>query len=369
MKNFINLTLITCCAIITALIAKTNELIVFSIFLALFFYSVLYLIGEHKNQKFARFALPLSYLFFLALIGLDFILPATFAGLPLIVYYYTRWDQLWILFSCFLIFSAPNYNIYAFCLMLINCGFSILLKNLTTSYLSLSRIFIDTVDQNTLTTRTLRRQNKYLLEQQEIEKENSILEERNRIAREIHDNVGHKLTSALVQIGALEYTMAEDEQSEIKVLHATLDEAMEQIRESVHNLHRESISIESILHNLADNYKFCKVDLSVKIEKEPDNNTIRAIMSITREALANTAKHSDADLIRISLSQVANNYILLIIDNGKTGNIENKSGLGLFNIEERAILLGGIANFSTENGFRIFVRLPINNSLDKGKIL
>ncbi|NLJ71204.1 MAG: hypothetical protein GX328_07085 [Clostridiaceae bacterium] len=362
MKNFINLTLIACCAIITALIAKLDELIIFSIFLALFFYSVVYLIGEHKNKKIAGFALPLSYLFFLALIGLDFVLPATFAGLPIIVYYYTHWNQLWILFSCLFILGVPNYNIITFSLMLINCGFSIVLKHLTTSYLRLSEVFIDTVDQNTLTTRTLRQHNKYLMEQQEVEKENTVLEERNRIAREIHDNVGHKLTSALVQIGALELTMTEEEQSEIKALHATLDEAMEQVRESVHNLHRESVSIENSLHNLVVSYKFCAVDLNIKIKNEPDNNIIRAIMSITREALANTAKHSNADLIKISLSQVANNYILLIVDNGKSGKIDAKSGIGLLNIEERAILLGGVANFSTENGFRIFVRLPINNS-------
>ena len=362
MKNFINLTLITCCTIITALIAKLDELIILSIFLALFFYSVLYLIGEHHKQKIAGFALPLSYLFFLSLIGLDFVLPATFAGLPLIVYYYTHWNQLWILFSCFFIIGLPNYNIFAFSLMLINCGFAILLKHLITSYFSLSQIFINTIDQNTLTTRTLRQHNKYLMEQQEVEKENTILEERNRIAREIHDNVGHKLTSALVQIGALEFTIAEDDQPEIKALHATLDEAMEQVRESVHNLHRESGSIENSLHNLVSNYKFCTVDLNVKIENDPDNNTIRAIMSITREALANTAKHSNADLIKISLSQVANNYILLIVDNGKPGKIDTKNGIGLLNIEERAILLGGIANFYTENVFRIFVRLPINDS-------
>ncbi|HHT24926.1 MAG TPA: hypothetical protein GXZ76_05345 [Clostridiaceae bacterium] len=362
MKNFINLTLISCCAIITALIAKLDELIILSIFLALFFYSVLYLIGEHRNQKIAGIALPLSYLFFLALIGLDFILPATFAGLPLIVYYYTHWDQLWILFSCFFIIGVPNYNMIAFSLMLINCGFSIFLKYLTTSYLSLSETFINTVDQNTVTTRTLRQHNKYLMEQQEVEKENTVLEERNRIAREIHDNVGHKLTSALVQIGALEFTMSEAKQSEIKALHATLDEAMAQVRESVHNLHRESVSIENSLHNLISNYKFCTVDLNIKIDNEPDNNIIRAIMSITREALANTAKHSNADLIKINLNQIANNYILLIIDNGKTDKIDSKSGLGLLSIEERAILLGGIANISTENGFRIFVRLPINNT-------
>ncbi|HHU53139.1 MAG TPA: hypothetical protein GXZ43_03540 [Clostridiaceae bacterium] len=362
MKNFINLILITCCAIITALIAKKDELIILSIFLALFFYSVLYLIGEHKNQKIANFVSLLSCLFFFVLIGLDFVLPATYAGLPIIVYYFTHWNRLWILFSCLFIFGLPNYNILAFSLMLINCGFAIVLRHLTTSYLSLSEIFINTVDQNTLTTRTLRQHNKYLMEQQEVEKENTVLEERNRIAREIHDNVGHKLTSALVQVGALEFTLAEEKQPEIKALHATLDEAMEQVRESVHNLHRESVSIENSLHNLINNYKYCAVELNIKIDNEPDNNTIRAIMSIAREALANTAKHSNADLIKINLSQIANNYILLIVDNGKKGKIDTKNGLGLLNIEERAILLGGIANFSTENGFRIFVRLPINNS-------
>lgn len=363
MKNLINLAIITGSAIIAALLASFNELIIVSVFLALAFYAVLYLIGESSNPKISKFALPLSYIFFFILLGLDYIVPAAFAGLPLIVYYYSNWNQLYILFACLFIPTLPNFNAFAFALTLMNCVFAILLRNLTDSYSELSKIYYSTVDQNTSTTRTLRQHNKYLLEQNEIEKENTILEERNRIAREIHDNVGHKLTSAIVQMGAIEIMAPADNQAQIKALRKTLDDAMQQVRESVHNLHRESASIENSLHNLAVSFKFCPVELNVKINTEPDNNTIRTILSIAREALANTAKHSNADLIKISLNQVTDFYNLLIVDNGDTGKIKTSNGLGLLNIEERAILLGGDAHFSIENGFRIFVRLPVNNNL------
>lgn len=368
MKNIINLSLITICAIITALSAVRDELIVFSIFLALAFYSGLYLLKEQKNFKYAELSIYLSYLFFVLLIALDFFLPASFAGLALIIYFYDRWAQLWILFSCIFIPLLPNFNVFAFSLTLLNCGFAIVLKNLTVLYSELNQKFFSTLDQNTLTTRTLEQHNKHLLEQREIIKENSILEERNRIAREIHDNVGHKLTSAIVQTGALEITVNQDLKPEIENLRNTLGDAMQQIRSSVHNLHQESISIENSLHQLCFHYHFCPIELKVKIQLEPENNIHRTIMAIAREALANTAKHSNATLITLALNQVANYYHLLIVDNGYTDQNQvkaNKSGegIGLMNIEERALLLGGSVTVSQENGFRIFVRLPVINNI------
>ncbi|NLN51383.1 MAG: hypothetical protein GX145_01035, partial [Clostridiaceae bacterium] len=102
--------------------------------------------------------------------------------------------------------------------------------------------------------------------------------------------------------------------------------------------------------------------------REPEHNIHRTIMAIAREALANTAKHSNATLITLALNQVANYYHLLIVDNGYTDQNQvkaNKSGegIGLMNIEERALLLGGSVTVSQENGFRIFVRLPVINNI------
>lgn len=73
-----------------------------------------------------------------------------------------------------------------------------------------------------------------------------IVEERNRIARDIHDNVGHLLSSAILQIGALEMINQEPKLKEpLENLSATVHTGMDRIRQSVHDLHETSISFNT----------------------------------------------------------------------------------------------------------------------------
>jgi signal transduction histidine kinase len=80
---------------------------------------------------------------------------------------------------------------------------------------------------------------------------------------------------------------------------------------------------------------------------------------VIKEALTNTAKHSDATSIRITLQEHPSLYQLLIKDNGnaKTSG-KNSYGMGLSNIEERVLTLGGKCTFESQKGFRIFISIP-----------
>ena len=69
----------------------------------------------------------------------------------------------------------------------------------------------------------------------------------NRIAREIHDNVGHMLTRALLQTGALAVCIKEESlKASVAALQETLDSAMTSIRSSVHKLHDDAIPLKSL---------------------------------------------------------------------------------------------------------------------------
>jgi signal transduction histidine kinase len=105
----------------------------------------------------------------------------------------------------------------------------------------------------------LKKQRSELLENQDIELNLATLNERNRIAREIHDNVGHLLSSAILQAGAL-LTINHDEKTRdnLETLNDTLSQAMDSIRASVHKLYDESIDLDAQVKELVKKFTFCE---------------------------------------------------------------------------------------------------------------
>ena len=81
------------------------------------------------------------------------------------------------------------------------------------------------------------------------------------------------------------------------------------------------------------------------------------IISIIKEALNNTSKHSNADLIKINLRQLGTHCQLTISDNGQQ-NHKTSHGIGLINMKDRIESLGGIININHNNGFKIHITIP-----------
>ena len=97
----------------------------------------------------------------------------------------------------------------------------------------------------------LREQNKRLLSDQDREVHLATLAERNRIARDIHDNVGHLLSRAILLLGAIS-TINKDKTlaPQLELLSDTLDESMAKMRSSVHDLHDDSIDLEKNIREI-----------------------------------------------------------------------------------------------------------------------
>lgn len=185
------------------------------------------------------------------------------------------------------------------------------------------------------------------------------LKERNRIAREIHDNVGHMLSRALLLTGALETVNKEPSLSEpIGSLRSTLAEAMENVRESVHDLYDESIDLNATIEAIVRDFTFCPVELDIDPGRYMARDTKYCIISILKEALSNTAKHSNADRVRVTLRTHTGGYQLLIEDNGTVSLNSDGTGIGLESMRERVAALRGTIYISSEKGYRIFVTLP-----------
>ncbi|SCP97542.1 sensor histidine kinase [Anaerobium acetethylicum] len=241
---------------------------------------------------------------------------------------------------------------------------SFLLKNRAIRLSLLLKDYIRLRDEAKEFSNSLEHKNKELLEKQDYEANLAALNERNRIAGEIHDNVGHLLSSSILQIGALIITTKDPEMKEsLCQIKDTLSTGMNSIRNSIHNIHDESIDLYTSLRGLDGEFIFCKAVLEYDVSLDLYGKARYAVLFIVKEALNNVMKHSDATEVRISLMEHPGFYQLVIADNGRpiNGSVYSGQGMGLNNITKRIDALDGCVNINTQNGFKIFISLPKEN--------
>lgn len=235
-------------------------------------------------------------------------------------------------------------------------------------------------DETAEITNRLYKKNQELIETQNYEIKAATLDERNRIAREIHDSVGHQLSSSILQTGAL-LAITQDEQIKERLnnLKDTLTVSMDSIRHSIHNLHDESLDLEEKILSLIHSFTFCSISLEYQVVHDFSTKVKYALLFIIKEALSNIMKHSNATSALIAIYEHPAFYQIRIWDNG-TGkgtyskiqwqtseypiekNPLHQDGMGLVGISERVDALGGKLNIRCENGFEIFITLPAHNN-------
>lgn len=210
-------------------------------------------------------------------------------------------------------------------------------------------------------TNLLVEKNKYLAENQQNEIHIATLSERNRIAREIHDNVGHMLSRSILQLGAIRTIhKSESIEKELEPLQETLNMAMNNIRESVHDLHKESFDVKDAASKILEDLKDFNVTFDCDFSRAADKEVKYAFLTILKEATTNIEKYSNGDKVKVAMRELEDYYQMLIEDNGnKHVNITHaNAGIGISNMKERVQKLKGIITFSGENGFRIFISVP-----------
>lgn len=201
-----------------------------------------------------------------------------------------------------------------------------------------------TRDDSTELTLLLQDKNRSLRDKQDYEIYAATLKERNRIAREIHDNVGHLLSRAILITGAMKMTnQISGLQEPFESLDSSLGEAMDSIRKSVHDLHDDAVDLEKALEEIIADFSFCSVDFSYYLSKTIAREVKYNVIAIVKEALNNVMKHSNANLVQLTVSESEDLYQVMIEDNGTTIspntptnplNIETR-GIGLINMTER----------------------------------
>ncbi len=307
--------------------------------------------------------LPLSWLFpgCFTLLGLFF--PEAVLFLPLISRDFEKQPfsyGLWSITALELLISpkTPDQRLLIF----LGCILSLLLKHRYTAFLDLSIRYRKTRDDDTERKILLEERNRSLLEKQNSELYAATLRERNRIAREIHDNVGHLLTRSILMVGALRTLQKDDSLAEpFAQLNDTLDQAMDTIRISVHDLRDSSMDLKEVLNTLVQEFTYCPVSLQYDLPDRLSSELKYSLTAIAKEGLVNIARHSNATRASITALEHPAFYQFILQDNGtmSTASPDNlSSGMGLSNIRSRVKALGGTLKLSQDPGFCIYITIP-----------
>lgn len=216
-----------------------------------------------------------------------------------------------------------------------------------------------------------KRQNQQAMQKNQDEVYLATLKERNRIAREIHDNVGHMLTRVIVQMQALQIIYKDPNLKEpLSSVGDTLNLAMTSIRKSVHELRDDSIDlsigINEITKTISDKFE---VTVNTAIDSPASGIIKNTILAIIKESVTNIAKYSSGKNVRIEVVENITFWRIRVFDDGRNKDfeynalsLENGSGMGLSNIVARANNLNGRVNISSDaKGFTVLVTLPKEN--------
>ncbi len=272
-----------------------------------------------------------------------------------------------IFYNLFLDFKL--YSLLSLMLLLIDFTPVVLILTSLSLYLANSTNKVDNIVMEYRATRDSLKEDTLFLkkynEQLTLDREKNIhiaiLTERNRIAREIHDSIGHSISSSILQVNAIKVIGPKNLEQPLNQLQSTLNNGMNDIRKSLQGLRDESLDLKSRIENVIDEIPHLEVDFLYNIEEELDYNLKFDILSIVKEAITNTVKHSNSTNLKINLISHPKFYTLIIEDNGtERPNLDNK-GIGLDYIRETANKYNGIFNYKYNNGFKIHITLMKGN--------
>ena len=309
---------------------------------------------------------PLHIACFTAFSAACIFIPPFLFFLPLICYdiFIKRWWWVVLLSLPPIISNLQRYSIYTDIGIAVLIVLAYLIKRRGVMYDEMRVEYLRFRDDAREFTMNVERKNKELLEKQDYEVNLATLNERNRIARDIHDSVGHTLSSSILQIGALIATCRDERLKEsLNTLRATLSQGMDSIRESIHDLYEESVDLYTETQKLVRDFSFCPIELDYDIEESPDKKIKYAFLTVIKEGLANIIKHSDATQVKVTLREHPALYQLIIKDNGTVKAGGQTGGIGLKNIAERIKSINGITNISSANGFTLFISVPKGGNL------
>lgn len=197
---------------------------------------------------------------------------------------------------------------------------------------------------------------------------NAVLEERTRIARDIHDAVGHSLTSLIVQLQALRYKLKENPEQARQAVDDMLDIArrgLQDIRVSVHSLadDRSFPGIAAMKSLLARTEASAAIGCTFRCglrDNELGAEAGETLFRVLQEAVTNVIRHSRATRIDAALEREADHIVLRVSDNGSNNGTAIRDGFGLSVMKARLEAHSGSLRYRllAPNGFELTASIP-----------
>ena len=244
-------------------------------------------------------------------------------------------------------------------------------------------------DDITARSKALAERNRELQRQQDAEIYAATLKERNRIAWQIHDNVGHILSRTILMVGALKTVNEDPKLTEpLDQIEHSLQTAMNSIRDSVRELHDDSIDLKAASTALLRGFTFCQAEFRYDMNVHAEPAVKYAFLAVLKEALDQIERQGSARLVMINMQEHPGMYQIVVQSDGgayrsegdrlhsrydqnetdaSARNITNRSASSeadrpdignVSDLEERFRQLGGTIFISHENGFRVFAMVP-----------
>jgi ligand-binding sensor domain-containing protein/signal transduction histidine kinase len=206
-------------------------------------------------------------------------------------------------------------------------------------------------------------------------KELAVIEERNRVARDLHDSAKQKAFAALAQLGAVSGILKSDPSnawSHLSEAENLVYEVIQELTFLIQEMYPMALKEKGLATTLREyvfeweNRNGVMINLAIQNARRMPLETEQAIYRMIQEALANVARHSQAEQVNVSLVYNSDTVTLSIEDDGLGFDSKHKlSGMGLRIIKERAESIGGQACVESEpgKGTKIMITAPLNGHL------
>ncbi|EZH68083.1 hypothetical protein DH09_01490 [Bacillaceae bacterium JMAK1] len=183
--------------------------------------------------------------------------------------------------------------------------------------------------------------------------------ERNRIARDLHDHVGHDLTGANLALEAYEQLEGREAEAMLNEVKLRVARSTAMLRDTVHDMTPVTRIGVDVLEHIAKEF----IHTSVSFQRSGDMKLVPAhywglLEPCLKEALTNVARHSDATEVNVNLDVTTYLVRLSIQDNG-TESKHLGEGSGIRNLKVRARANGGSVTVNTVNGYQVVCVLPL----------
>jgi signal transduction histidine kinase len=188
--------------------------------------------------------------------------------------------------------------------------------------------------------------------------ESSRAGERLRIARDLHDLLGHQLTALALELEVAAHRSEPPARAHVERARGLAKELLGDVRTAVGELRAGSPDLSRALAAVVADLPHPRVHLKVDDAVEADEACTAALIRCVQEAVTNTIRHAAAENLWIDVGRSATAEIVLTARDDGRGTSVLRLGHGLTGVRERIGQLGGAVSFDTRSGFTLCARVP-----------